>query len=217
VDIVQLTAILKSNGDKVKAQKISAYLLNQFVHFGIPMPKLRSLVKPLLKTDVDDIDWKFVFECFDADQREMQYTAIYYLSLNYKNLNAQDLDKIKQLILTKSWWDTVDSIYKFVGHIVAKGGLKDTMIDWSCDDNLWIRRTAIMHQIYYKQMTDIQVLQTVIKNNFGSKEFFINKAIGWILREYSKINPIWVKQFIIDNGDKLSRLSIREGSKRLKI
>ena len=89
------------------------------------------------------------------------------------------------------------------------------MLDLSKDENMWLRRIAILHQLKFKEDTDEKLLEEIIKNNFGSKEFFINKAIGWILREYSKTNNIWVRNFLDEYKDVLSPLSIREGSKIL--
>ena len=90
------------------------------------------------------------------------------------------------------------------------------MLVWSQDDNFWIRRLAIDHQLGFKLETDADLLAQIIQNNLGSDEFFINKAIGWSLREYSKVAPDWVRDFIEASGDELNSLSIREGLKVLK-
>lgn len=89
------------------------------------------------------------------------------------------------------------------------------MLTFAQDSNMWIRRIAINHQLGFKEQTDTQLLSTIINMTTGSNEFFINKAIGWALRDYSKYNPKWVKQFINDHDDQLSNLSIREASKYL--
>jgi len=81
------------------------------------------------------------------------------------------------------------------------------------DDNIWLRRVAIDHQLGFKEKTDTGLLAEIIKNNLNQKEFFINKAIGWSLRDFSKTNPDWVRTFIYAHKDDLSNLSIREGSK----
>ena len=89
------------------------------------------------------------------------------------------------------------------------------MLEWSQDENIWVRRVAIDHQLLFKEKTDEELLGKIIQNNLGSKEFFINKAIGWSLRDYSKTNPQWVAGFIEEHREKLAPLSIREGSKYL--
>jgi 3-methyladenine DNA glycosylase AlkD len=90
---------------------------------------------------------------------------------------------------------------------------------WSLDENFWIRRLSIDCQLGFKTVTDVELLTFVIENNLaGSKfdgEFFINKAIGWALRDFSKANPEWVREFITKNQGKMANLSVREGSKYL--
>jgi 3-methyladenine DNA glycosylase AlkD len=90
------------------------------------------------------------------------------------------------------------------------------MLKWSQDPDFWVRRVAIEFQLLRKGETDTALLAQIIENNLGSQEFFINKAIGWALRDYSKTNPAWVADFINRHQEDLSKLSIREGSKYLK-
>lgn len=87
------------------------------------------------------------------------------------------------------------------------------MLDWSKDDDFWIRRIAIDHQLCRREKTNTELLEKIIVNNFGSNELFINKAIGWALRDYSKTNPLWVKEFLNKYQDKMDNLSIKEASK----
>ena len=89
------------------------------------------------------------------------------------------------------------------------------MLAWSQDDDFWIRRVAIEHQLLRKDKMNIELLNTILENNLDSSEFFINKAIGWALRDYSKTNPDWVKDFISKHHAEMASLSIKEGSKYL--
>jgi 3-methyladenine DNA glycosylase AlkD len=89
----------------------------------------------------------------------------------------------------------------------------ELMLKWSVDEDFWVRRVAIDHQLGRKEKTNTDLLEKILTNNFGSKEFFINKAIGWALRDYSKTNPDWVRYFIGKYKNKMDKLSIREGSK----
>lgn len=144
----------------------------------------------------------------------MQYLVYDYLLAMKKYLSFEEIDKIKRFIITKSWWDTIDFLCKVIGDI----GLRDErvselMLEWSQSDNIWLKRTAILHQLAYKGKTDTELLEKVICNCLGSDEFFINKAIGWALREYSKAAPEWVGNFISKHKDELSALSIKEASK----
>ena len=95
------------------------------------------------------------------------------------------------------------------------------IIDWDlldrcyADEDFWVRRIAIDHQLCRKERTNTELLEKILVNNFGSSEFFINKAIGWSLRDYSKTNQDWVRNFVETHKDKMDKLSIREASKYL--
>ena len=132
-------------------------------------------------------------------------------------LSFSDMYRIEQYVRTKQWWDTIDSLIKPIGKL----GLRDQRIDklmlqWSLDEDKWVRRVAIEHQLLRKDKMNIDLLAEIIENNLGNNEFFINKAIGWALRDYSKTNPVWVKQFIFDHQSAMAPLSIREGSKYIR-
>lgn len=204
-------------GDEQQAEKMSAYMQEQFRFQGIPKPELKKLIKPYLsQMKKQDLDWGFVYACWDKPYREAQYTAIEYLLMLKNKIKVDDLDKLQYLIVNKSWWETVDTIDAFVGDIVLKEpSLKTVMLNWSLDDNIWLRRVAIDYQQEYKMQTDTDLLGRIIKNNLGSKEFFINKAIGWSLRDYSKVNPEWVRKFVDDNRERMAPLSIKEATKML--
>lgn len=203
--------------DGQQAEKMSAYMKNKFEFLGIPKPKLKEMIKPYLKESKKyDFDWEFVWLCWDKDYREAQYVAIEYLAMHVKKFTVDDLPRLEKLITSKSWWETVDSLDAFVGHIVLKYQyLEKQMLEWSISDNIWLRRVAIDFQQGYKEKTNVKLLEEIIYNNFGSDEFFINKAIGWSLRDYSKINPDWVRDFLMTYHDQLSALSRKEAGKYL--
>ena len=134
-----------------------------------------------------------------------------------KYLTLADVPKLRQLVITKSWWDTVDSLDRTIGNIeFPSQEIDQIMLDWSMDENIWLRRIAIDHQLLRKDKMKTDLLEKILVNNLNQREFFINKAMGWILRDYSKTNPDWVCDFIDRYQDGLSRLTIREGSKYLK-
>lgn len=121
------------------------------------------------------------------------------------------------MIIKKSWWEPVDSLDSVAGTIVLKYPyLKEEMRQWSISENIWLRRASIDFQQKYKEKTDIALLEEIICNNLGTNEFFINKAIGWSLRNYSKVNPEWVQGFLERHKDSLSTLSVKEASKYLQ-
>jgi len=208
---------LEKNKNAEQAIKMSAYMQNKFVFLGIPKPKLKEIIKPYIKEGKKhEINWKFVNICWKKDYREAQYVAVEYLDSLIKLLTGKDLSNLKKLIITKSWWDTSDSIDTLVGSIILNyEHLEKEMLKWSKDENIWVRRVSIDFQLQYKEKTNQKLFEQIIVNNFGTDEFFINKAIGWSLREYSKTNKKWVKDFINKYKVKLHKLSIKEASKYL--
>lgn len=115
------------------------------------------------------------------------------------------------LITNQPWWDITDNLDRTVGIIATK----QQMLDWAQRSNFWLRRVAIIHQLKRKSATDTDLLVQIIILNLGSQEFFINKAIGWALREYSKTDPGWVNAFIMTHRDHMATLTVREASKYL--
>lgn len=143
--------------------------------------------------------------------------ALDYLTKHVKRLEFEHIHLLHELIIRKSWWDTVDGIaIGLVGNLASLFPelIPEFLNPWSTDENMWLRRTAILFQLHYKARTDEQLLYRYIRQNAESKEFFIQKSIGWALREYSKTNPSSVRDFIELNT--LSKLSVREGSKYLR-
>ncbi len=125
-----------------------------------------------------------------------------------------DLPRLKKLAQSKSWWDSIDGLDKLVGKIVlVNPEAKQIILEWSLDDDFWLRRIAIDHQLLQKEKTDTKLLEQIPINNLNQTEFFINKAIGWSLRDYSKTNPDWVRAFLDKYRSQMAGLSIREASK----
>ena len=212
----QLLANFYQARDGERAPQMEAYMRNQFPFLGIPSPQRKLLQKDFIRLSKADksIDWDFVFELWDLPEREFQIFATDYLRALQKYLTLEDLPKLRQLVVTKSWWDTVDSLDKTIGNIAFPSSDQDQiMLDWSTDDNFWLRRVAIDHQLLRKEKTKTDLLEKILVNNLNQTEFFINKAMGWSLRDYSKTNPDWVRDFIARNRAGLSNLTIREASK----
>ncbi len=204
------------NRNYEKANGMKAYMKDQFDFLGIQKIQRSSLQKEFIgdakKTKV--IDWEFVFTLWNLPEREFQYLAMEYLVSLKDSLLKEDMKYIERLITEKSWWDTVDLLSsKIVGILCMKYPelIDDYILDWSNGDNMWLKRSSVLFQLKYKEKTNVNLLKEIILNNNMDNEFFIAKAIGWILREYSKTNPKWVKEFIENNY--LQKLSIREGGK----
>jgi len=142
--------------------------------------------------------------------------AANYLKAMQSYLKDSDLPKLEQLVVTKSWWDTVDILDRIVGSLVYdKPEMEKLILQWSLSDNIWLRRVAIDHQLLRKAKTNVQLMEKILQNNLNQTEFFINKSIGWALRDYSKTNPAWVETFIEKNKERMADLSIKEASKYL--
>jgi 3-methyladenine DNA glycosylase AlkD len=207
--------IFNENADSKRAEAMSAYMKNICPFLGIPKPKRAELSKDFIKQakKAAAIDWEFVDRCWRLE-REFQYLALDYLMATEKHLTVAHIPKLKKLAETKPWWDTIDSLIRPIGNIALKNPeTNGILLEWSVDSNFWLRRVAINHQIGRRERTDAELLEAIIVNNFGSKEFFINKAIGWSLRDYSKTNPGWVRKFIGKHKNRMANLSIREASK----
>ncbi|MHC0040851.1 DNA alkylation repair protein [Streptococcus periodonticum] len=208
---------LKEVANPEDAIHMKAYMKDQFEFLGVKTPVRRKLSKVFFKKNSSPaIDWKFIHQAWENPYREMQYVVLDYLKLKQKFLTSNDLPKIKKLAQTKPWWDTIDFLCRSVGFICLHyPETKKFVLEWSRDEDFWLRRLAIEHQLLQKEETDVQLLEQILVNNLDQFEFFINKAIGWALRDYSKTNPDWVLEFIEKYKDKLSKLSIKEGSKYL--
>ena len=217
MDVVKLVKELKAVAKPDDAVAMKAYMKNKFKFLGVKTPARRKLAKAFFKQQTDSvIDWNFINEAWNNPYRELQYTALDYLENRKKLFTPSDLSHLKKQAQTKSWWDTIDFLDRLVGSIIARfPEIKEIILSWSCDEDIWLRRLAIDHQLLRKEETDTELLEIILVNNLGQTEFFINKAIGWALRDYSKTNPDWVKDFIERHQEEMAALSIREGSKYL--
>ena len=217
MDVEELDKELKAVANPDDAVAMKAYMKNKFEFLGVKTPARRKLTKAFFKQHTDSvIDWNFINEAWKNPYRELQYTALDYLEIRKKLLTPSDLPRLKKLAQTKSWWDTIDFLDRLVGSIIARfPETKEIIVAWSCDEDIWLRRLAIDYQLLRKEKTDTELLEKILVNNLGRTEFFINKAIGWALRDYSKTNPDWVRDFIERHQTEMAALSIREGSKYL--
>ena len=216
--LLDLITDLEENSNELLAESMSKYMQDKFRFLGVRGATRTEIYKKYFPDarKAKTIDWDFVENCWNKEEREFQYVVVYYLKAMQKFLKREDISRLKYLIVTKSWWDTVDLLAKVVGSLVIRiEGYDQIMLEWSKDSNIWLRRVAILYQLSLKEKVDKQVLERILVNNLGDSEFFINKAIGWALRDYSKFNPEWVREFIEKNKNGMTNLSIREASKYL--
>jgi 3-methyladenine DNA glycosylase AlkD len=203
--------------DDLRAERQKAYMKDHFEFFGLTSPIRKELQKPyLLKSNLPQKEqmYSIVKELWKKPERELQYFSqemVYKYSKDYKK---EDISLFEHMITKKSWWDTVDFIASnILGSYFKK--YPDTRIDkvdnWLASNNIWLQRSALLFQLKYKDEVDTQILSDAINSLLGSKEFFINKAIGWSLRQYGKYNSEWVIDFV--ERTPLENLSRREALK----
>ena len=219
--VASFKTLFEQNADPVQATSMKKYMRDQFDYFGIKTPKNAALQKAFYKEyglpELSELD-TILRELWSLPQREYQYTAMGLLGKFEKQLPEKFIDTVEYLIVTKSWWDTVDALASHtVGtHFSRFPKIRERYLNkWHKSKNLWLRRTVILFQLGYKKETDFELLSEIIRENLGSDEFFINKAIGWSLRQYAYIDPKAVKDFV--KSTQLHPLSRREALKHIKL
>ncbi|OQY03774.1 MAG: DNA alkylation repair protein [Bacteroidetes bacterium 4572_117] len=213
------TEFRKNTNSKIALEQ-KAYLRNQFEFFGLKTPVRRKTQKVFLekkhlppKKELEQI----VKTLWLKPEREYHYFAQELTQKYLKQLEEKDIELFEFMITNQSWWDTVDMIaVKAVGSYFKTFPDKRNEIveKWLASGNMWLKRTSILFQLHYKEDLDKEFLSYVINSLLGSNEFFINKAIGWILRHYSRTNPEWVIDFA--ENTELHKLSQKEALRLLK-
>ena len=207
------------------SRAMKKYTRDQFEFFGLKSAQRKALSSKFLQEELSPSEIReFVQMLWKQPEREFQYFALDYMDKHIKIFAdcPEEFDAsvgcVKDLIMTKSWWDTVDRIASHtVGYLVKKHPTvgKPLMEEWINHDNMWLRRTALLHQLSYKQQTDNKMLFKFCSARAHEKEFFIQKAIGWALRNYARISAKNVKSYLLRNKKSLSKLSYREASKHI--
>ncbi|TAE45337.1 MAG: DNA alkylation repair protein [Cytophagia bacterium] len=215
-----LNDLFEKNKNDDYAPKMSKYMRNQFQFYGINSPQRTKILQQFLQenglpkpeklSEILAIMW-------EKPQREWQYAALYIFQKIIKKSKNDFLELAESLIIQKSWWDTIDTIAPtIVGEILLYLPEKkeEYTEKWALSDNFWLKRTSIIFQLHYKSKTNTDLLEKYILLNIESKEFFIQKAIGWALRQYARIDKEFVKNFVKKN-ENLSSLSKREALKHI--
>ncbi len=215
----KVTTSLSEAGIHEVAEKQSAYMRNKFPFYGVTAPQTKPIFSELFKnygkfTAQGLID--FVRLCFENEYREVHYFGILMVEKQIKKQPADFSDFLEEMIVTNSWWDSVDWISKMVSIHFTRfpEQIKTVTRRWMDSKNIWLQRVAIIFQRYKKFPTDEALLYQYILELKNSPEFFIQKAAGWALRDHSKEHPKSVLNFLNKNND-LSALTIREAKKYL--
>ena len=204
-----------------KAAPMTRYMRNQFPFLGLKRPEFQTLLRPVLAAVKPVAEEAWLAEAarllWALPEREYQYTALDLLAKYQKKLTPSSLPLLRELITTNSWWDSVDGV---IGAVLSPltlrlPELQVSMDEWSRDENFWLRRAAILHQLKHHKATDAARLFAYCSANAADSEFFIRKAIGWALRTYAYTDPLAVRTFVETNKAQLSSLSVREALKHL--
>ena len=214
----KLTDLFLENGDPIRAERQRAYMRHQFEYCGLSAPEWLNLAKTFYLSQgmYTGKDLKVFLElCFEQEYREIQYAGIEMMQHKLKEQDKTWIKVIEKCIVTHSWWDTVDWLAKLTGiHFKRFPALQIPWTEkWMESENIWLQRTAIIHQLFYRETTNTELLFSSITRVADSKEFFLQKASGWALRQYAKTNPVAVQKFIQQQS--LSSLTIREAKKEL--
>jgi 3-methyladenine DNA glycosylase AlkD len=221
-DLVQsIRSTLRSAGDAERARGAQAYMKSDMPSLGVRVPEVRRIVKAAAKefpvSSPANLRSAVLKMWREAEAREERYAAIDLTGLRMVKEDLDMLPVYEEIIRTGAWWDLVDGVsHRICALLLAhRETMRPLLLQWAEDHDMWIRRAAITAQLGAKTKTDPQLLAAVITANLADKEFFIRKAIGWVLREYSKTEPDWVGGFVAEHVSALSPLSIREATRLL--
>ncbi|MFJ6573642.1 DNA alkylation repair protein [Streptomyces sp. NPDC091292] len=218
--LTRLTAAYAPAADPARGAEMRAYMKDVAPFLGLPTPRRRALDKAVLAgaPPPGEAECRSVaLRCWDRPEREYQYFAVDYLRRHVGRCSSAFLPVARVLVETKPWWDTVDALAAHVvgGLVRADPALAADMDVWIEDDDQWVARTALLHQLRYKDATDTDRLFGYCVRQAGHPGFFIRKAIGWCLREYAKTDPDAVRAFVERERDRLAPLSAREALKNI--
>lgn len=205
------------------AMAMAAYMKNRFPFLGIKSKDRRSIFRQFLNQHADTRSFnatvvvQFTRDCWNQPERELHYCGIDLLIKKQKLLNQTHLTDLEWLVTHHSWWDSVDPLAtNVIGAILLRHPemIPELIPRWLSGNNIWLQRCCILFQLKYRSATDTGLQSDIILKLKDHPDFFIRKAIGWVLREYSKTDPKFVADFV--HSHQLSPLSEREGLKHLR-
>jgi 3-methyladenine DNA glycosylase AlkD len=214
-----IKAVYSQHANPERAAGAKAYLRNQFEFYGLSMPVRRQVSKAYMKAHALPPYASLpalVDTLYALPQREFHYFGIELVAAYKKQWEERIIDVIEKMVVTNSWWDTVDYIASELSAPYFKrfpAQIKTVTGAWNRSENFWLQRSSLLFQKNYKAALDKDLLTAYILHLASSKEFFIQKAIGWVLREHSRHDPKWVKAFV--EKHQLPPLSKREALKTI--
>lgn len=209
--------------DPERAPDMQRYMKSEMPFHGVPAQARRTVCKKIFKNFApwDSAKWRdSILELWrGAEYREERYAALDLIDWKpCRPFHVWDaVPLLEELIITGAWWDYCDSMTGILGNILRSdpNRMRKLMLAWSCDDNIWKRRSSILCQLRFKEDLDFEFLQRCIEPSLESGEFFLRKGIGWALRDYAWTRPQLVKDYVEKNSDRLSALSRREALKNM--
>jgi 3-methyladenine DNA glycosylase AlkD len=216
---VELTRAFEKHANPEKAADYKAYMRNKSDFYGLPSPLRRQLVKDFiagsgypLYAQLEEM----VHFAWEQPQREWQYVALEITEKFVKKADQNLIFLAEWMITNKSWWDTVDFAAPNIAGVLFEKypAIKMQYIErWMQSGNLWLQRACLIHQLHYNKTVDRALLFNLCERLAAHPDFFIRKAIGWSLRQYSKYSPDAVIDFV--NSHELSNLSRKEALKTI--
>ena len=215
----ELVRALAPLRDRKRAFGAQAYMKDIAPFLGVATPERRATVKKIAKSMKAPTEKELALTAralWKREEREYQYAANDLLDIHIGVLGRDFLaDHVEFLIVTKSWWDTVDGLGSVaVSPLTDKFGCAKLIERWNKSENMWLNRAAIQHQRGRRYETDIRLVLRYCHEHSDSKEFFIVKAIGWALRDIARMNPKAVREFLRAHPD-LGRVATREAERGL--
>ena len=213
----KLQSVFSAHSNQVKAAEMSRYMKNHFPYFGISKPERARIQKPFIEECKQLKGTELTLlarQLWTLPHREFQYTCMDMLDATRKAADETMLNVYVDLVTEKSWWDTVDIL---ASNLIGKycqpnhTPYKSMFVKFSKHENIWLNRVALLHQLKYKHNTDETLLIACISHCKHKKEFFVQKAIGWALRQHSRVNPVFVANYC--SKYPLSNLAKREAMK----
>lgn len=211
----ELRRALAAVADPERASEMAHYMKDRFEFLGVAAPPRRNAQRDFVVNTAADaaVALRTAVELWDEPEREFQYVALDLLRRVGRRLPASALGEVRRLVTTRSWWDTVDPLAKVVGQLVTEHPeLARQLDEWAVDDDIWVARVAILHQLGWKDRAQPEVVFAYCEARIAHRDFFIRKAIGWALRDLARTFPerVWAW---VDEHPELSGLSRREATK----
>lgn len=214
-----LRSEFEQHADAERAAPMAAYMKHRFPFHGLPKPIRAEIQRPfVVEWKTMEMEWiqRLVERLWQLPEREYQYVAMDLLMAVKRKWKPESLDLFEALIREKSWWDSVDSLAsRMVGGVIMRKPVahRKRIMSYAKSEDLWLNRTALIHQLFYKEKTDTALFEEVFECCGHKTDFFIQKAVGWALRQYSATDPVFVEEFVERHG--LKGLARREALRKI--